>query len=150
MADDVQRLEEENEAIRARIEEVQEKRRAGFGEGEDLSRAVSAYEENERLKQVLQSQEDVLAREEKVRESLLEDEEQVNEYGLPLDTPYTITDDGPIVSDPIVVDESAQEGDNAPRPPAAESDTDRATRLAEIASTVTDADGDDDYENKEN
>lgn len=149
MADEVQRLEEENAEIRARIDEVQERRRIGFAEGEELSRAVAAYEENERLKRVLESQEDVLAREEKVRENLLNDEPMTNEYGLPVDEPYTITADGPIVSDPVNVDESATEGDDTPEPPSVNED-DRASRLSEIAASVTDGSDDDTDENKEN
>lgn len=147
MADEVQRLEEDNASLRDQIEEVQQRRRAGFSDAEEIARALSAYEENERLKQVLKSQEEILAREEQVRENLLNDEKPTTVDGIPLDAPYTITPDGPRVSDPVVVDDSTVEGNE---PEAPQVNEDRPARLAELAAAVTSGSDDETNENEEN
>lgn len=146
MADEVQRLEEDNASLRDQIEEVQQRRRAGFGDAEEIARALTAYEENERLKQVLKSQEEILAREEQIRENMLNDEKPLTVDGIPLDTPYTITPDGPRVSDPVVVDDSTTEGE----PEAPQVNEDRPARLAELAAAVTSGSDDETNENEEN
>lgn len=98
MADEVQRIEEQNAQLRDQIEQVQQERRAGFAEADEVSRALSAYEENERLKAVLKSQEDILSREQKIRDEMLNDEPVLTADGIPVGTPYTYTPEGPIVS----------------------------------------------------
>lgn len=148
MADEVQRLEEENASLREEIEKVQQERRAGFADGAELSRAVTAHEENERLKLVLAAQRRVLEREEQARESLLSDEPTLNAEGLPVDMPYTYTEDGIIVSDPVVVDE----GDKAEEASADTAEapvTSNADRLSRLVAPNTGDDAADD-ENKEN
>lgn len=99
MADDTQRIEEENASLREQIEQVQQKRREGFARAEELSRSVSVQEERERLQRVLAEQERIFEKEEAARESIGSDEEPTNEAGLTPSTPYTYTPRGPIVSD---------------------------------------------------
>lgn len=99
MADDTRRTEEENDDLRRQIEEVQQQRREGFAKAEELSRSVSAKEENERLREVLANQKRVLEREEKIRGDIGSTDEPVNDAGLTPSTPYTYTPEGPIVSD---------------------------------------------------
>lgn len=101
MADDVQRIEEENNSLREEIEQVQQDRRAGFAKAEELSRSVTVQEENERLKEVLASQKGILEREEAARDSTRDGTASpVAIEGLATpDTLYTYTSDGPIVSD---------------------------------------------------
>lgn len=96
MADDIQRVEDENSSLREQIEQVQQKRREGFAKAEELSRVASVNEENERLKKVLADQTRILEREEKIRGNI--GEEADSGVRSP-DVPYTNTPNGPIVSD---------------------------------------------------
>lgn len=96
MADDTQRVEDDNASLRAEIEQVQQKRREGFAKAAELSRVASVNEENERLKKVLAEQKRILEREEKIRGNIGEGDDPSVRAS---EVPYTNTPNGPIVSD---------------------------------------------------
>lgn len=111
MADDVQRVEEENNSLREEIEQVQQERRAGFAKAEELSRSVTVQEENERLKEVLASQKKILEREDAIRGDIKVDESKGDAPSY--DTPYTQTPKGRVYSgEADVVTDSNSFGDN--------------------------------------
>lgn len=142
MANEVQQIEEQNQKLRDQIEEVQQERRAGFADAQEMSRALSAYEENARLEEVLKSQQDVLAREQKIRDNMLNDEPVLNDAGLPLDTPYTYSPDGPIVSSESKASEEPVDTADTPDvdAPASAPSVPSVSQLIQARNVDTDAD----------
>lgn len=140
MAENIDATLEENRKLREQIEAVQIERRRNFSEADKVYEEVQARRENERLKEVLASQEEMLERSANVRDKMGEDSTNSRK-----DVPYTITKDGPVYSTP-------NHGEKSEDKPVAQSSGSRPAAGAESRppyvplSTST---GDDD-ENKEN
>lgn len=139
MAENVDATLEENKQLREQIEAVQRERRRNFAEADQVHEEVLARQENERLKEVLASQEKLLEDATKAKELAAEPRKAA------VQVPYTITKDGPVYSTPNTEQPKGEE-------PVAQSSGSRpaagtASRPPHVPlSTPT---GDDD-ENKEN
>lgn len=94
MAENVDATLEENKQLREQIEAVQRERRRNFAEADQVHEEVLARQENERLKEVLASQEKLLEDAAKAKELAAEPRKAA------VQVPYTITKDGPIYSTP--------------------------------------------------
>lgn len=94
MAENVDATLEENKKLREQIEAVQRERRRNFAEADQVHEEVLARQENERLKEVLASQEKLLEDANKAKELAGEPQK------APAQVPYTITKDGPVYSTP--------------------------------------------------
>lgn len=94
MAENVDATLEENKKLREQIEAVQRERRRNFAEADQVHEEVLARQENERLKEVLASQEKLLEDAAKAKELAAEPRK------ADAQVPYTITKDGPIYSTP--------------------------------------------------
>lgn len=95
MAENIDATLEENRKLREQIEAVQIERRRNFSEADKVYEEVQARRENERLKEVLAGQEEMLERSANVRDKVGEDSTDSRN-----NVPYTITKDGPVYSTP--------------------------------------------------